>query len=133
MAAAGGAWAAPKVDASAEIRAVMSAQVAAWNRGDIDGFMEGYARSGTTEFVGGGKLTRGWQTVRDRYQKKYSSREKMGRLTFSHLQITVLNSDTALVLGRWKLERKTDRPHGIFTLLFRRTPSGWRIVHDHTS
>jgi len=115
------------------IRAVMSAQSAAWNRGDIDGFMDGYHRSNATEFVSGDKLTRGWQIVRDRYRKKYNSREKMGTLTFSELKITPLGADAALVLGRWKLVRKADKPHGIFTLLFRRTPAGWRIVHDHTS
>jgi ketosteroid isomerase-like protein len=115
------------------IRAVMSAQSAAWNRGDIDGFMDGYDRSNATEFVSGDKLTRGWQTVHDRYRKKYNSREKMGTLTFSELKITPLGADSALVLGRWKLVRKADKPHGIFTLLFRRTPAGWRIVHDHTS
>jgi ketosteroid isomerase-like protein len=120
-------------NADAEIRAVMSAQVAAWNRGDIDGFMDGYARSPATEFVAGDKLTRGWQTVRDRYKKKYDSRAKMGALTFSEIEITPLGSDSALVLGRWKLVRKGDKPQGIFTLLFRRTPAGWRIVHDHTS
>jgi ketosteroid isomerase-like protein len=119
--------------ADQEIRAVMQAQVAAWNRGDIDGFMEGYARSKATEFVSGDRLTRGWQTVRDRYKRKYDSREKMGRLTFSDIKITQLGPDAALVLGRWKLARKSDQPHGIFTLLFRRTPAGWRIVHDHTS
>ena len=120
-------------DHAADIRAVMSAQVAAWNRGDIDGFMDGYARSSATEFVSGDKLTRGWKTVRDRYKKKYDRREKMGTLTFSEIEITPLSSDSALVLGRWKLVRKSDKPHGIFTLLFRRTPAGWRIVHDHTS
>lgn len=123
----------PRADSAAEIRAVMSAQVAAWNQGDIDGFMRGYARSDATEFVSGDRLTRGWQTVRDRYQKKYDSREKMGTLSFSQIEITALGPDAALVLGRWKLLRKRDRPHGIFTLLFRRTPAGWRIVHDHTS
>jgi ketosteroid isomerase-like protein len=117
----------------AEIRAVMAAQVSAWNRGDIDGFMNGYARSDATEFVSGDKLTRGWQTVRDRYQKKYDSREKMGALTFSELKITPLGTDAALVIGCWKLVRKQDKPHGCFTLLFRKTPAGWRIVHDHTS
>jgi ketosteroid isomerase-like protein len=117
----------------AEIRAVLSAQVAAWNRGDIDGFMNGYARSAATEFVSGDKLTRGWQTVRDRYKKKYDSREKMGTLTFSELKITGLGSDAAMVIGRWRLARKGDQPHGRFTLLFRRTPAGWRITHDHTS
>ena len=126
---------APKDNASAdtEIRAVMKAQVAAWNRGEIDGFMEGYARSHATEFVSGDRLTRGWKTVRDRYKKKYDSLEKMGALTFSDIKITPLGPDAALVLGRWKLVRKSDQPHGIFTLLFRRTPAGWRIVHDHTS
>jgi ketosteroid isomerase-like protein len=117
----------------AEIRAVMAAQVAAWNRGDIDGFMEGYARSEATEFVSGDKITRGWRIVRDRYRKKYNSREKMGRLTFSDIKVTPLSGDAAIVLGRWQLVRQTDKPHGIFTLLFRRTPAGWRIVRDHTS
>ena len=120
-------------DNAAEIRAVMAAQVAAWNRGDIDGFMAGYARSEATEFVSGDKITRGWQTVRDRYRKKYDSREKMGRLTFSNIEVTLLSGDSAIVLGRWQLVRQMDKPHGIFTLLFRRTPAGWRIVHDHTS
>jgi ketosteroid isomerase-like protein len=118
---------------NAEIRAVMSAQAAAWNRGDIDGFMNGYARSDATEFISGDKLTRGWQTVRDRYKKKYDSARKMGKLIFSELKITQLSSEAALVIGRWKLVRKSDKPHGCFTLLFRRTPDGWRIVHDHTS
>jgi uncharacterized protein (TIGR02246 family) len=135
----GGALSAPKEiqqrssKDDAEIRAVMSAQAAAWNRGDIDGFMNGYARSDATEFISGDKLTRGWQTVRDRYKKKYDSREKMGTLTFSDLKITRLSSDAALVIGRWGLVRKSDQPHGRFTLLFRRTPNGWRIAHDHTS
>ena len=117
----------------AEIRAVLSAQAAAWNRGDIDRFMNAYARSGATEFISGDKLTRGWQTVRDRYHKKYNSREKMGRLTYSELRITRLGGDAALVIGRWRLVRKNDTPHGRFTLLFRHTADGWRIVHDHTS
>ena len=120
-------------DSGNQIREVMAAQVAAWNRGDIDGFMEGYARTDTTEFVSGDKLTRGWQTVRDRYRKKYGSREKMGRLTFSDIKVSLLGAHAALVLGRWQLAGPKDKPHGIFTLLFRRTPAGWRIVHDHTS
>lgn len=117
----------------AAIRAVLFDQVAAWNRGDVDGFMSGYARSDATEFISGDKLTRGWQTVRNRYKKKYDNREKMGTLHFSELKITPLSNDAALVIGRWRLIRKSDKPHGRFTLLFRRTPEGWRIVHDHTS
>jgi ketosteroid isomerase-like protein len=120
-------------DSASEIRGVMAAQVAAWNRGDIDGFMNGYARSDATEFVSGDKITRGWQTVRDRYRKKYDSRGKMGRLAFSEIKVAPLGTDAAIVVGRWQLTRQSDKPHGIFTLLFRRTPAGWRIVHHHTS
>ena len=115
------------------IRAVLDAQVTAWNRGDIDGFMAGYARSPKTTFISGDEITRSWQTVRDRYARKYDSPEKMGTLTFSGVEITLLGEDAAIALGSWSLQRKGDQPHGKFTLLFRRLPEGWRIVLDHTS
>jgi ketosteroid isomerase-like protein len=119
--------------AKAAIRAVVDAQRDAWNRGDIEGYMDGYDRSPDTVFVSGNNVTRGWQTVLDRYKKGYDSREKMGVLTFSDLEITMLSKDAALVLGRWHLKRANDEPHGTFTLLFRKTKAGWKIVHDHTS
>jgi uncharacterized protein (TIGR02246 family) len=115
------------------IRAVIDAQRDAWNRGDIEGYMDGYDRSAETVFISGDRVTRGWQTVLERYKKSYDSREKMGTLTFSDLEITVLSKDAAIVLGRWHLRRSKDEPHGRFTLLFRKTKAGWRIVHDHTS
>ena len=118
---------------AAAICAVLDAQAAAWNRGDIEGYMDGYDRSPKTEFVGADSITRGWQEVFDRYKKRYDSREKMGVLTFSDLEINVLSKDAAMVLGRWRLKRTNDEPHGTFTLLFRRTKRGWKIVHDHTS
>jgi ketosteroid isomerase-like protein len=121
------------IRAADTIKAVMDAQAAAWNRGDLEGYMEGYDRSPNTEFVGGDTITRGWQTVLDRYRKNYSSREKMGTLFFSDLEITILSKDAALVLGRWRLKRVNDEPHGTFSLLFRKTKAGWRIVHDHSS
>lgn len=127
----GASWAAANPEA--EIRAVIDGQAVAWNRGEIDRFMAGYARSETTTFVSGDEVTRGWQTVRDRYAKKYDSREKMGTLTFSDLTITPLCPDVAIVLGSWSLRRAKDEPHGKFTLLFRKLPEGWRIVQDHTS
>ena len=117
----------------AAIRAVLDAQAAAWNRGDVEGYMDGYDRSPNTEFVGGDSITRGWQQVLDRYKKKYDTREKMGVLTFSDLKISLVSKDAALVLGRWRLKRASDEPHGTFTLLFRKTKAGWRIVHDHSS
>lgn len=115
------------------VKAVLDAQVEAWNRGDIEGYMAGYWRSGETVFVSGDSLTRGWQTVLARYKKKYDSREKMGTLTFSDLEITSVGDDAAIAVGRWHLQRAKDEPHGRFTLVFRRTRQGWRIVHDHTS
>lgn len=118
---------------TARIRSVLRAQQAAWNRGDIDGFMNGYARLASTVFVSDDTIRRGWETVRERYRKKYSDRAKMGALTFSELEITLLSTDAALVVGRWSLKRANDQPHGRFTLIFKRLPEGWRIVHDHTS
>jgi ketosteroid isomerase-like protein len=112
---------------------VLDAQVEAWNRGDLEGYMAGYDRSPATEFVGGDTITRGWQTVLERYQRKYDSREKMGVLTFSEIETTVLSKDAVLVLGRWRLKRASDEPHGTFSLLLRRKKAGWRIVHDHSS
>jgi ketosteroid isomerase-like protein len=120
-------------NAVTEIRSVLQAQQDAWNRGDIDEFMNGYARSTSTVFISEDTIRRGWQTVRDRYRKKYSSRAKMGTLTFSDLEITLLSSDSAVVSGRWSLKRANDQPHGRFTLILKRLPEGWRIVHDHTS
>ena len=120
-------------DSSSEIRAVMQAQQEAWNRGDIDAFMNGYWRSDKTVFVSGDDVSRGWQKVLDRYKKKYSDRAKMGMLTFSNLEITPLSDDSAVALGSWELKRANDLPHGRFTLIFRRLPEGWKIVHDHTS
>jgi ketosteroid isomerase-like protein len=122
-----------RASAVAQIRSVLRAQQEGWNRGDIDGFMNGYARSGSTIFMSEDTVSRGWETVHDRYREKYSDRAKMRVLTFSDLEITPLAPDSAVVLGRWKLQRAKDRPHGLFTLVFRRLPEGWRIVHDHTS
>ncbi len=120
-------------NSAAEIQSVFTAQQDAWNRGDIDAFMNGYAQSASTVFVSGDEVTRGWDTVRERYRKKYSDRTKMGTLTFSEIEVTPLSADSAVVLGRWKLQRANDQPHGRFTLVFKRLPEGWRIILDHTS
>jgi ketosteroid isomerase-like protein len=117
----------------AAVRAVIEAQQAAWNRGDIEGFMAGYAREETTTFVSGDTVTRGWQTVLDRYRARYDSRAKMGTLTFSELEFKPLSPFYIMATGRWQLARDADTPHGRFTLIFRRTAGGWRVVHDHTS
>lgn len=115
------------------VRAVLDEQAAAWNRGDIDGFMAGYARSNETTFISGETITRGWQTVLDRYKKNYNSRDKMGTLAFTELEVKPVSDDAAIALGHWQLTRANDSPKGRFTLIFRRTADGWRITHDHTS
>ncbi|MGI8555969.1 MAG: YybH family protein [Pyrinomonadaceae bacterium] len=116
-----------------EIRAVMDAQVSAWNAGSIDGFMQGYRNSPELTFVSGTNVTKGWQPTLDRYKKSYDSKAKMGVLTFSDLEITVLSKDAAVVLGSWALQRDADNPHGKFTLTFRKFKDGWKIIIDHTS
>lgn len=116
-----------------DIVAVMDAQASAWNRGDVDGFMLGYWNSSELLFVSGDGVTRGWQPTLDRYKKNYNSREKMGALKFSDLEINVISKNAAVVLGSWSLTRAADNPKGKFTLIFRKFAEGWRIVHDHTS
>ena len=124
----------PKEDRNVTaVRAVLEAQAAAWNRGDVAGYMEGYAKEDATTFVSGDAVTRGWQTVLERYKARYDTREKMGTLAFDELEIKPLSEFYMMATGRWQLTRATDTPHGRFTLILRRTNAGWRIVHDHTS
>jgi ketosteroid isomerase-like protein len=115
------------------VRAVLQAQQAAWNRGDIDGFMDGYERAETTTFISGDEITRGWQTVLDRYKRSYSSREQMGTLTFSELDIHSLGPSYVVTDGRWQLTLANEMPRGRFTLLLRQTSNGWRVFHDTTT
>ena len=123
----------PTPGAAEEIRAVLKTQVAAWNRGDVAGFMQGYWKSPDTEFVSSEGVLRGWEKVLARYRKAYPNRSSMGHLEFSGLEVTELGPDAALVLGNWRLRRAGDQPQGVFTLVFKRFPEGWRIINDHTS
>jgi len=120
-------------DTAKEIAAVLSRQAEAWNRGDIDGFMEHYWKSDELTFSSGGQTTRGWKSTKENYQRRYPTREKMGRLTFSQLEITPLGESAALVLGRWRLARDEGPVGGNFSLVCRRIEGKWVIVHDHTS
>lgn len=119
--------------AEAAIGALLRSQAEAWNRGDIEGFMQGYWKSDRTTFAGSSGVLRGWQALLDRYRRSYPDRAAMGRLEFSELEVTPLGPDSAMVLGHWQLERGKDRPGGVFTLVARRLDEGWRIIHDHTS
>jgi len=123
---------APAQSLESHLQSIVDQQAGAWNRGDIDGFMKAYWKSEQLTFSSGGKTERGWMATRARYLDRYPTREKMGRLVFSDLQVLSLGSEAALMLGNWKLERSTPI-EGNFSLVWRRINSEWFIVHDHTS
>ena len=127
--------AAPVPGNSAAIRNVLDTQVAAWNRGDVPAFMQGYKDSPATTFVGK-TVQHGYATILDRYRTVYSGKEKMGELAFSDLEITPLDAHFATVTGRYHLTRSAAAggdTQGIFSLVFEMTGSGWKIILDHTS
>lgn len=115
------------------VREVLTDQVVQWNNGDIPGFMKGYWKSEKTEFVNASGIFRGWDNVLQRYLREYPDPAAMGHLTFSDLEINQLGRDSAYVLGQWRLERQSGPIGGVFTLIFRKFPDGWKIIHDHTS
>jgi uncharacterized protein (TIGR02246 family) len=125
----------------AQIRAVITAQTEAWNRADIPAFMKSYEDSPDTTFIGL-TLRKGYQPILQRYQQAYSTREQMGTLSFSDIDIRLLPSscgktELALVTGKFHLERTAHgdakKDEGIFSLVWRKGPQGWKIILDHTS
>ena len=112
---------------------VLDAQVEAWNRGDIEGFMDGYLNSERLRFASGDQVHYGWQATLERYRNAYPNRAAMGTLAFEDLDVRVVGENRVLVFGRFKLVREADEPQGLFTLILERSQEGWRIVHDHTS
>lgn len=118
---------------SKNIEKILLNQAAAWNNGDIEGYMQGYWKSDSLLFTSGGNIQRGWNATMEKYKKSYNTKEKMGTLVFSDVEYHFLSPTSAWVLGHWKLTRENDTPRGVFTLIFRKFPDGWKIVHDHTS
>jgi len=125
---------APNGDKAA-VERVLRKQQQAWNNHALDGFMANYWNSPELTFFSGAKETRGWQATLDRYRSTYNSPgHEMGKLEFSSLRIEMLGPEAAFVRGEWHLTMPDGRtPHGLFTLVFRKFPEGWKIVHDHTS
>ena len=115
------------------IQEILSAQQAAWNRGDVETFVVGYWQSPELTFSGSSGVSRGWDGVLARYKKNYPDRSTMGGLDFSELEFRFLGPDAALVLGKWHLKRVKGDVGGVFTLVWQRFPEGWKIIHDHTS
>lgn len=126
-------WIGNEHDPASDIIAVLTTQQAAWNAGDIDGFMLGYWRSPDLRFASGGQVTSGWQETADRYHANYSDRAIMGTLSFDELQVELLSDDAAVAYGRWRLVREQDQLSGLFTLVFRNFDGDWKIVSDTTT
>lgn len=122
-------------DAAGAIKQVMDDQVSAWNRGDVAAFMQGYEDSPETTFVG--KTVRhGWQAMLERYKQSYPSKEAMGTLEFLDFNLRMLGSDYAVVTGRYHLTRTAaggGDASGVFSLVWKKTGGGWKIILDHTS
>jgi beta-aspartyl-peptidase (threonine type) len=129
----------PHPDVKLQVVQVLESQQAAWNRHDLEGFMAGYWNSPDLTFFSGAKMNSSWQSTLDHYRKTYQSEgREMGKLEFSDLNVQELSPDAAFVRGAWNLtisDGKSDpkKPHGLFTLVFRKFPDGWKIIHDHTS
>jgi ketosteroid isomerase-like protein len=118
----------------AQIQALLDRQVEAWNRHDLEGFMDGYWNSPDLTFYSGTTPVSGWKTTLDRYRMRYQSEGvEMGHLEFSDLIIEPLGPNAAFVRGRWRLGTSSGEQSGLYTLTFRKLPEGWKIVHDHTS
>jgi len=120
---------------NAAVEQVLVRQVEAWNRHDIEAFMAGYWNSARLTFFSEATKTSGWQSTLERYRKRYLAEgREMGTLQFSDLDVESLGEDSAFVRGAWQLTTADGKnPHGLFTLVFRKFPEGWKIIHDHTS
>jgi uncharacterized protein (TIGR02246 family) len=117
-----------------QIEAVLEQQRRAWNRGDLAGYMAGYARDQQLVFTSGGKIRRGWGATMAAYQKRYGGdRAGMGQLAFEVLAVQPAGPDGAVMLGRWRLTDTPQAGGGVFSIVFERRPEGWRVIHDHTS
>ena len=122
-------------DTRGAVEQVLQTQQDAWNRHDLEAFMAGYWNSPALTFFSGAKETAGWQGTLDRYRATYASPgHEMGKLDFSDLRVEKLGPGAAFVRGAWQLTLSDGKtPHGRFTLVFRKFPDGWKIIHDHTS
>ena len=123
----------PAADVAA-IREVLTTQTAAWNKGDIPGFMQGYWKSDSLVFIGRKGPTYGWQQTLDNYRKNYPDAATMGQLDFSGLRVTVLAPSAAQVIGHWHLARPAAGDvQGYFLLLLRKIDGQWVVAADHTN
>jgi ketosteroid isomerase-like protein len=118
---------------TASVRQIMHTQEEAWNKGNVEGFMEYYWKSDSLKFIGSKGITYGWQKTLDNYKKGYPNQEAMGSLTFDISSIEQLSSSSIFVIGKWHLKKKDSEVGGYYTLLWKKKNGKWVIVTDHTS
>ncbi len=115
------------------IRDVLQRQSAAWNKGSIDAYMQGYWQNDSLLFVGKSGAVYGYEQTLQRYKKSYADTTQMGKLYFDILRVKRLSKEYYSVLGKWQLKRSIGDLNGHFTLLFRKIKGQWLIVADHSS
>lgn len=120
-------------NAEAAIDKIMADQVVAWNKGDLESFMQGYWQSDELKFIGKNGITYGWKKTLENYQKNYPDRKTMGELSFEILVREKQESNHYFVVGKWKLKREIGDIGGHFSLIFRKIKGKWLIVSDHSS
>ena len=118
---------------SLKILNVLEQQRIAWNDNNINKFMQGYLKSEKLVFSGSNGPVFGWNFVKDRYLKTYSTKELMGDLSFEMNDLFLLTKKVAILLGKFNLQRKNEKLSGYFTLIFKKINGNWYIVSDHTS
>lgn len=117
-----------------DITKMLREQDAAWTRGDLDGFMSCYDRSGALVFMTTDGPLRSYEALKARYEKRYKTgANDFGKLTFSDLQVEVLSAGIARAYGKWTVEQKDQTLSGWFSLILKKTAAGWKIIHDHSS
>ncbi len=116
-----------------DILKLLETQRQAWNKGDMEGYMQGYEQSDSLVFVGKSGPEYGWKTTLDNYKKAYPNKSAMGILTFDIKKVKIISADHAFVLGAWNLKREKDEPKGFFTLLLKKIDGKWKVIADHSS
>ena len=115
------------------ILGILDKQTQAWNRGDIDAFMNGYWENDSLMFIGKSGVTYGWTNTLNNYKKGYPDTAAMGKLTFTLIQVKKLSGKYYHVTGKWFLKRSVGDVGGHYTLLFRKIGGRWVIISDHSS
>ena len=127
--------AAAQTNPAEAIFAVLNHSADDWNRGDIDAFATSYKNSPDILFIGK-QTSRGYAQMLATYKASYPTPEKMGTLTFTHLEVQPLDTHFATATGHFHLDRTPaagGNADGYFLLVLELTPTGWKIVRDDTT